>query len=205
MLSLGFIRKKHLGLSIVLCLITVCAFSQKIRLTPQLVEEFIEFIEDNAISLEDYLASSNDLSMFTEALKLTNDFSAFAQGDEYTVFAPKNAGFHEFPVEVIQEMFLPRNIKKLQSITRYHIVRGRLRASQIIEAIEKNGGEAKFRSLNGLDLTTYFKDGTIFIKDDNGYSIKVLQQDILLSNGLVYKIDTVILPQVDNDLENNKR
>ncbi|MBT8303971.1 MAG: fasciclin domain-containing protein, partial [Bacteroidia bacterium] len=139
--------------------------------------------------------------------KLTGDFEKLKNNDEYTVFAPTNQAFEQFPVEVITELFQPRNIEKLKSIAAYHIIEGRLRSSTIVADIDENNGLlATYKMLNGLEITTFYDEETIFIKDANGYPVEVLQQDILLSNGLVYKVDTVILPQVDNErqlAENN--
>lgn len=206
MVLLKRILIKRLVFLVVLCIINVTIYAQPEHVTPQLIQEFIEYIEENSVPLQDYLVSSEDLTTFVKTLKLTDEFKTLDRFEEYTVFAPTNTAFEQFPIEVITELFHPKNKEKLRSIVRYHIVKGRLRASSIIKAIDTNGGsEAKVMTISGLELTAYYRDeDTLFLKDDNGYEIEVLQQDILLSNGNVYKIETVLLPQVDNEFEKNK-
>lgn len=187
--------------------VSMTTYAQPKGITAQMIQEFIEFIEENAMPMDVYLENSKDLSTFVKVLKLTGDFDKLKNNDEYTVFAPTNQAFEQFPVEVITELFQPRNIEKLKSIAAYHIIESRLRSSTIVADIDENNGLlATYKMLNGLEITAFYDEETIFIKDANGYPIEVLKQDILLSNGLVYKIDTVILPQVDNErqlAENN--
>lgn len=166
---------------------------------PEVIAEFYEFIKKNSLPLDHYLLNSKDLSVFVKTLQLSGDFTLLEGDNEYTVFAPSNSAFEQFPTEVLTELFDIKNKEKLQSIVRYHIATGTIQASDIIRAIDSNSkNEAKYQAINGLYLTMYYDEDDLFIKDDNGYSIKITQQDILLSNGIVFKIDTIILPQVDN-------
>lgn len=197
--------KKLLLKSVCACLLIALgnhsSMAQEKGLTPEKIDSFIEYIEDHAIPINKYLSNSEDLSTFLNTLKLTGQLEVLDSGEEFTVFAPTNWAFHQFPKEVTAELLSPSNKDKLKSIVTYHIVKGRLDKQAIIEDIERSPGKVtQIRTLNGLDLTAYYQDGELFLKDDNGYSIEVLEQNILLSNGSVFKIDTVILPQVDNNL-----
>lgn len=205
MLLLKGIALKGLVSLCMLYMVSFTSYAQPKHVTPQLIQEFIEYIEKNSVPIHDYLENSSDLSTFVNALKLTDEFEKLESFEEFTIFAPTNKAFEQFPIDVIAELFHPQNKDKLRSIVTYHIVKGRLRASNIIEAIDENGGlDARIRTINGLELTAYYYDDTLFLKDDNGYSIEVIRQDILLSNGNVYKIEKVILPQVDNEFEKNR-
>jgi len=185
---------------------SVSSYGQSKKLTPKKIQQFIKLIEDNAMPISEHIGNSKDFSTFVKTLKLTNEFETLTSKDEYTVFAPSNDAFQQFPIEVITELFQPKNLKKLHSIVTYHIVKGKLQVSDIIDAIDKNGEkETQIKTINGLVLTAYYDEGSIFIKDDNGYSIKVISQNGIVSNGLIYRIDTVILPQVDNDSEKNEK
>ena len=189
----------------VLCMINFTAIAQPKHITPKLIQEFIEYIEKNSLPIHDYLQKSSDLTTFVKTLKLIDEFDKLDNFEEFTIFAPTNSAFEEFPIDVITELFEPRNRDKLRSIVTYHIVKGRLRASGIIDLIDRNGGmDARIKTISGLELTVYYDEDALFLKDDNGYSIEVLQQDILLSNGNVFMIETVILPQVDNEFEINR-
>lgn len=170
---------------------------------PHLIETFVKYIEEHAMPITDYLLNTKELSTFVKTLKLSDQFEVLNSQNQYTIFAPTNQAFEQFPTDVIKELFSASNKEKLKSITSYHIVKGKFRTSDIINEIKSNRGKALLGTLNGLDLAAYADENGLFIKDDNGYSIKIIEQDILQSNGVVYKIDTVILPRVDDHLPRN--
>ena len=205
MLLLNRICFKRCIILILVVFFETYSFSQTKKLTPQIIQEFVELIEQNAMPVGEHLESSKDFSTFVKTLKLTSTFDILNEKELFTVFAPTNAAFQQFPVEVINELFLPNNLEKLKSITTYHIVRGKLSIADIIRAIDENdGGEIKLQAINGLELKAFYDEGSIYVKDDNGYSIKVQQLNGIVSNGLFFKIDTVILPQVDNENERQR-
>jgi len=182
--------------------------AQQAPISPDILAEFVAYLEKHSLSVDAYLANTKDLSVFLKTLKLTDQLETLnTEGKEYiTIFAPTNEAFDQFPTDVIKELFSAENKSKLEAIITYHLIEGKITASDIVRKIDESGGkEAVFMTNNGLPITTYYDEEDLFIKDDNGYSIKIAQEDILLSNGVVYKINTVILPQVDNEFEKEGR
>lgn len=173
--------------------------AQSNPISPEVIKELYATIKANSFSVNEYLANSKDLSVFVKTLKLSDELSGISEAKDITIFAPINEAFSQFPSEVIAELFHSKNKQKLASIVRYHIMHKAVSASEIISTIDKNENtEYTYTAFNGLPLTFYYLEEDLYIKDDNGYSIKVLQEDILLSNGMIYKIETVLLPQIDN-------
>lgn len=99
----------------------------------------------------------------------------------FTVFAPTDAAFKKLSPEKLKNLMRPENKSKLASILTFHVVPGKISATEM-----KSG---KIKTVNGkqLDVRVNGTDVTV-----NG--AKVLKADIPASNGTVYVVDTVLLP-----------
>jgi transforming growth factor-beta-induced protein len=101
----------------------------------------------------------------------------------FTVFAPTDAAFAKLPPGTVEDLLKPENKQKLISILTYHVVPGKVQASQVTKM-----NSAK--TVNGESLTIKVDDGTVMV--DNA---KVTKTDILCSNGVIHVIDSVMLPK----------
>jgi len=100
----------------------------------------------------------------------------------FTVFAPTDAAFGKLPDGALQELLKPENKEKLTAILTYHVVPGRVTASDVVKlstAKTAQGAEAKIR----------VKDGKVYV--DNAL---VTTTDIKAGNGVIHVIDSVIFP-----------
>jgi transforming growth factor-beta-induced protein len=100
----------------------------------------------------------------------------------FTVFAPTDEAFAKLPEGTIEELLKPENKAKLQAILTYHVVAGKVMASQVI-------GLKSAKTVNGQSVTIAVMDGGVMI--DNAHVVKT---DIPTSNGVIHVIDTVLLP-----------
>jgi uncharacterized surface protein with fasciclin (FAS1) repeats len=100
----------------------------------------------------------------------------------FTVFAPTDAAFAKLPAGTVESLLKPENRHKLVNILKYHVVAGRVYASDALQAETAEtieGSRVRFSlGSNGLMV--------------NGAS--VIQPDIETSNGVIHVIDEVILP-----------
>ena len=168
--------------------------AQHDKITEEVADSFIDVVKKYTMSITEYFNQSIEFSTFSEALKATNSLSILKSDGEFTVFAPNNDAFADLPPEVMRQIFLPENIRKLRSITDYHIVYGQFNL------------EAQLPKLKGVMYLTAFNNEIIKVSleaedamsiyDANGYPITITQK-ILLKNGVIYTIDAVIFPQVD--------
>ena len=101
----------------------------------------------------------------------------------FTVFAPTDEAFAKLPPGTVEDLLKPENKEKLVSILTYHVVPGKVLASQVVKM-----NSAK--TVNGQSLTIKVEDGTVMV--DNA---KVTKTDILCSNGVIHVIDSVVLPK----------
>jgi uncharacterized surface protein with fasciclin (FAS1) repeats len=101
----------------------------------------------------------------------------------FTVFAPTDEAFAKLPPGTVEDLLKPENKEKLVSILTYHVVPGKVLASQVTKM---NSAQ----TVNGESLRIKVDDGTVMV--DNA---KVTKTDILCSNGVIHVIDSVMLPK----------
>jgi len=98
----------------------------------------------------------------------------------YTVFAPTDDAFAKLPEGTVEALLA--DPEALREILLYHVVPGRVPASQVA----------------GLDSATTAQGSDVaFRVADNGVLVnnaRVISADIQASNGIIHVIDTVILP-----------
>ena len=113
----------------------------------------------------------------------------------FTVFAPTNAAFSALPEGTVETLLKPENKTALSGVLTYHVVAGKVMATDVIALIEKNNGRAKVETVNGGTLTFYLEDGDVYIDDENGNTASVTIADVNQSNGVIHVVDAVLLPK----------
>jgi uncharacterized surface protein with fasciclin (FAS1) repeats len=133
-------------------------------------------IVDTAVAAGSFqtLAKALDAAGLVETLKGEGPF---------TVFAPTDEAFAKLPAGTVEELLKPENKAKLVAILTYHVVPGKVLASQVVKL-----NSAK--TVNGQDLTITTEGGAVMVND-----AKVVRTDILCSNGVIHVIDSVLLPK----------
>ena len=149
---------------------------------------------NQTLSISKYLQFSEDYSTFVKVLKEANLFSHLQIGTEFTVFAPGNSAFSQMPTTVLDQIFRPENNLKLKSIAGYHIVNSSLNLEE--ELFKLNGTTNIVAMNNEVIEVTIGAEEALVIQDANGYPIDVMEK-VVLSDGIIYRIDAVLLPQVD--------
>jgi uncharacterized surface protein with fasciclin (FAS1) repeats len=126
--------------------------------------------------------ASPDHKTLVAALKAVAYVDALSNAGPFTVFAPNDAAFAKLPAGTVDNLLKPENKAKLQDILEYHVYVGVIRENMIQRAMTLN-------QVNGRNVTITRDNGTITV---NG--AKVLGV-VPTSNGIVYVIDAVLLPQ----------
>jgi transforming growth factor-beta-induced protein len=96
----------------------------------------------------------------------------------FTVFAPTDDAFKKLPAGTVETLLKPENKSKLKAILTYHVVSGKVMASDLLKM-------ASAKTVNGQNIA-------IGLTIDNA---RVVQPDIKCSNGVIHVIDSVILPK----------
>lgn len=126
---------------------------------------------------------SKDHSTLVTAVKAAELVDALSNAGPFTVFAPTNAAFEKLPTGTVDGLLKPEKKEALTDILQYHVSVGvykeeSLQDGQILGQV--NGGNIKITK----------KDGSIYV---NG-NAKIIAA-IPASNGIVYIIDEVLLPE----------
>ncbi len=98
----------------------------------------------------------------------------------FTVFAPTDDAFAALPAGVVDALLLPENKDALTKVLTYHVVAGNVMAADVTD------GDVP--TVEGQTVTLSTADGVTV----NG--AKVIQADVVGSNGVIHAIDAVLLP-----------
>lgn len=99
----------------------------------------------------------------------------------FTVFAPTDEAFAKLPAGTVENLLKPENKSKLAAILTYHVVPGKVMASDVkTMSVKTVNGQSVDLKVSGSSVTI---DGA-----------SVVKTDIPASNGVIHVIDTVIMP-----------
>jgi uncharacterized surface protein with fasciclin (FAS1) repeats len=101
----------------------------------------------------------------------------------FTVFAPTDEAFSKLPAGTVESLLKPENKDKLKAILLYHVVPGNVRAAQVVKLTSA-------KTANGQEVKIMVNDGNVMVND-----ARVLQTDVVASNGVIHVIDTVLIPK----------
>ena len=139
--------------------------------------------------------NSKDHTTLVAAVKAAGLVETLQGKGPFTVFAPTNAAFNKLPKGTVATLLKPENLKMLQGILTYHVVSGKMNASDIVAAIKKGNGKATLKTVAGGNLVASMKGKNVIITDENGKSAKVTIADVNQSNGVIHVIDAVVTPK----------
>lgn len=139
--------------------------------------------------------NSKDHTTLVAAVKAAGLVETLQGKGPFTVFAPTNAAFDKLPKGTVETLLKPENIKMLQTILTYHVVAGKMNASDIAAAIKKGNGKAVLKTVSGGTLTAWMKGKKLYITDEKGGMSEVTIADVNQSNGVIHVVNAVLLPK----------
>jgi uncharacterized surface protein with fasciclin (FAS1) repeats len=146
-------------------------------------------------TIVDVAVGNEDFSTLVTALKAA-DLVAALQGDgPFTVFAPTNDAFAKIDAETLNSLLEEKNQKALANILTYHVIPGKLTATDVVAALKKSNGAVELKALNGQVISVMEKDGKIWLKDANGNFSEIIATDVMASNGVIHVLNTVVMPK----------
>jgi uncharacterized surface protein with fasciclin (FAS1) repeats len=130
----------------------------------------------------DIASSSADLKILASALSKAGFRDELDRPGPFTVFAPTDEAFKKLPPGTLDSL----SLMQLEDILDYHIIKG-------------NAVEASDLTLNMRPMT--MEGSTLKITSLSPVKINdvamVTTADIMASNGVIHKIDTVLMPPAD--------
>jgi uncharacterized surface protein with fasciclin (FAS1) repeats len=131
--------------------------------------------------------NSKDHTTLVAAVKAAGLVETLESRGPFTVFAPTNAAFGKLPAGTVDTLVKPQNKATLTKILTYHVVPGKLEASDLTDG-------KKLKTVEGEELTVKKADGKIWIVDAKGGSSTVTISNVNQSNGVIHVVDTVLMP-----------
>lgn len=145
-------------------------------------------------SIVDAAVGNEDFSTLVTALTAADLVSALQGDGPFTVFAPNNAAFGKLDSATLNSLLEEENKAALAGILTYHVVSGKLAATDVVAALKKGNGKVTLPTLNSQNITVLQKDGKIWIQDAKGNYSEIIATDVMGSNGVIHVINTVIMP-----------
>ena len=129
------------------------------------------------------LASNDQFSTLVAAATAAGLVDTLKGPGPITVFAPSNYAFSQLPAGTVENLLKPENKDQLIKILTYHVVPGAVTSDQLV------GKRADVATVQGQ---------TVHVDGRNGVRVNgatVSQADIIASNGVIHRIDRVLLPK----------
>lgn len=146
-------------------------------------------------TIVDVAAGNKDFTTLVTALKAADLVGALQGEGPFTVFAPTNDAFAKIDAKTLSSLLEAGNKEALANILTYHVVSGKLAASDVVAALKKGDGMVELKALNGQVITVIQKDDKIWLKDSNGDVSEIIATDVMGSNGVIHVIGTVVMPK----------
>lgn len=139
--------------------------------------------------------NSADHTTLVAAVKAAGLVETLEGPGPFTVFAPTNAAFAKLPAGTVDTLLKPENKATLTKVLTYHVVSGRLSASDLKKQIKAGNGKAELTTVEGGKLWASLQDGNhIILKDEKGGTALVTIPNVFQSNGVIHVIDSVVMP-----------
>ena len=138
--------------------------------------------------------NSKDHTALVAAVKAAGLVDTLSGKGPFTVFAPTNAAFAKLPAGTVDTLVMPENKGTLTNILTYHVVPGRITASQIASMAAKHKGVATLKTVQGENLTFRKHGNGWMITDAKGGTAKITIANVMQSNGVIHVVDSVLMP-----------
>lgn len=138
---------------------------------------------------------NENFSTLVTAVKAAGLVETLSGKGPFTVFAPTNDAFAKLPEGTVGTLVKPENKAMLTDILTYHVVSGKVMASDVVAAIKANNGSFETNTVMGEKITLMMDGENVVIKDAKGGKSVIIMTDVAASNGVIHAIDTVIMPK----------
>jgi len=139
--------------------------------------------------------NSADHTTLVAAVKAAGLVETLEGPGPFTVFAPTNEAFNKLPAGTVDTLLKPENKSTLSKVLTYHVVAGRLSASDLKKQIREGNGSAQLTTVEGGKLWLSMQGSNhIMLKDEKGGTAMVTIPNVFQSNGVIHVIDSVVQP-----------
>jgi uncharacterized surface protein with fasciclin (FAS1) repeats len=137
---------------------------------------------DTDKDIVDIAVEAGTFETLVAAVTAADLVSVLKSDGPFTVFAPTDEAFAALPEGTVESLLLPENKDQLIAVLTYHVVAGKVMASDVVKLTEAE-------TVQGTTVEIKVKEGKVMVDGAN-----VVATDIEASNGVIHVIDAVILP-----------
>ncbi len=130
---------------------------------------------------------SKDHTTLVAAVKAAGLVDTLSGAGPFTVFAPTNEAFNKLPKGTVATLVKPENKATLTKILTYHVVPGKLEASDLTDG-------KTLTTVEGDQLTVKRTRGKIYIVDAKGGMSRITIPNVNQSNGVIHVVNSVLMP-----------
>lgn len=152
----------------------------QMREMPEPAEPAAETI--GVADIVDTARASGQFETLVSALQTAEMLDTLEGEGPFTVFAPNDEAFAELPEGSLEDLMKADNRERLREVLSYHVVRGDMRASDIMT-------EDYLGTVHGEDLAIETVGNEVRVD-----GATVIQSDIECTNGVIHVIDAVLMP-----------
>jgi uncharacterized surface protein with fasciclin (FAS1) repeats len=146
-------------------------------------------------SITSNLLASREHTLLMKALRSVGLEQPLLYQGNFTLFAPIDDAFAKLPSDYSESIFRRVNRSEMAKLLACHIVAdSRFAGKKLVDQL-KPGAPHLLKTLGGCMLTLEKKDGAVFVTDESGNQGKIIEADILQTNGLIELIDQVFVPK----------
>jgi len=127
----------------------------------------------------DTAVNAGSFGTLVAAVKAAGLVETLKGAGPFTLFAPNDEAFAKLPAGTVDSLL--KDIPKLKQILTYHVVSGKVMASDVVKlksATTVQGSDVKIDASNGVKVN----------------NSSVTTPDVAADNGVIHIIDTVLIP-----------
>jgi len=155
--------------------------AKKNTVEPSKMMEKVEEKPMNSKTIVEIASEAGNFTTLVAAVKAAGLVETLSGPGPFTVFAPTDEAFAKLPAGTVESLL--KDKEKLTSILTYHVVAGKVMASDVVKLKEA-------KTVQGQNVAIKVEGDTVMVD-----SAKVVKTDIEASNGIIHVIDSVILPK----------
>jgi PGF-CTERM protein len=166
-----------IALALTMVLTSAIGLAQNIKETENLGTNI------SAMNIVEVANANGDFDTLVNALEAAGLAGTLSGPGPYTVFAPTDEAFNKLPRAMLADLTANMSQRDvLRGILAYHVVPGRLLASDLADGM-------LLKTVEGENLNVTVDNGKVMVNGAN-----VVQPNINASNGVIHAIDAVLMP-----------
>jgi len=138
--------------------------------------------------------NSKDHTTLVAAVKAAGLVPTLSSAGPFTVFAPTNEAFNKLPAGTVDNLVKPANKATLIKILTYHVIAGKLSATDLLAKVKDGNGKAELSTVSGGTLTVMEQGKKLYLVDEKGGKSWISIADVNQSNGVIHVVNTVLMP-----------